>query len=145
MIPIEFTIEFTFLLVRYCTPQSINEQRDFSDGGLVVRNKRPHCCGSGLFPGQGSLSSWGFPSGSDGKDSACNAGDPGSIPGSGRSPGEGNSNPLQYSCLENSMDRGGWQASCKELQRVGHAWATNMDSPVVKHLSFHYRGHRFHP
>ena len=46
---------------------------------------------------------WG---GSDGKVSACNAGDPGSIPGLGRSPGEGNGNPLQYSCLENSMDRG---------------------------------------
>ena len=45
-----------------------------------------------------------FPGGSDGKASACNAGDPGSIPGLGRSPGEGNGNPLQYSCLENSMD-----------------------------------------
>ena len=48
----------------------------------------------------------GFPSGSDGKESACNAGDLGSIPGSGRSPGVGNGNPLQYSCLENSTDRG---------------------------------------
>ena len=46
----------------------------------------------------------GFPGGSDGKASACNAGDPGSIPGSGRSPGEGNGNPLQHSCLENPMD-----------------------------------------
>ena len=52
-----------------------------------------------------------FPGGSDGKASACNVGDPGSIPGSGRSPGEGNGNPLQHSCLENSMDRGGWQAT----------------------------------
>ena len=50
----------------------------------------------------------GFPSSSDGKTSACNAGDPGSIPGLGRSPGEGNGNPLQHSCLENSMDRGAW-------------------------------------
>ena len=48
----------------------------------------------------------GFPSGSDGKASVCNAGDPGSIPGLGRSPGEGNGSPLQYSCLENPMDRG---------------------------------------
>ena len=48
----------------------------------------------------------GFPSGSDGKESACNAGDEGSIPGSGRSPGEGNGYPLQYSCLENPTDRG---------------------------------------
>ena len=51
-----------------------------------------------------------FPGGSDGKESPCNAGDEGSIPGSGRSPGEGNGNPLQYSCLENPMDRGAWQA-----------------------------------
>ena len=48
----------------------------------------------------------GFPHSSVGKESACNAGDQGSIPGSGRSPGEGNGNPLQYSCLKNSMDRG---------------------------------------
>ena len=48
----------------------------------------------------------GFPSGSDGKEPACNAGDPGLIPGSGRSPGEENGHPLQYSCLENSTVRG---------------------------------------
>ena len=47
----------------------------------------------------------GFPGGSDGKESAYKAGDPDSIPGSGRSPGEGNGNPLQYSCLENVMDK----------------------------------------
>ena len=52
-----------------------------------------------------------FPGGSDGKESACNAGDKGSIPGLGRSPGEGHGNPLQYSCLENPMDRGAWQAT----------------------------------
>ena len=52
----------------------------------------------------------GFPGGSDGKESAHNVGDPGSIPGLGRSPGEGNGNSPQYSCLENSMDRGAWQA-----------------------------------
>ena len=49
-----------------------------------------------------------FPGGSDSKASVYNAGDPGSIPGLGRSPGEGNGNPLQYSCRENSMDRGAW-------------------------------------
>ena len=49
-----------------------------------------------------------FPGGSDGKASACNAGNPGSILGLGRSLGEGNSNPLQYSCLENPMDGGTW-------------------------------------
>ena len=52
-----------------------------------------------------------FPGGSDGKESACNAGDIGSIPESGRSPGEGNGHPLQYSCLENSMDGGAWWAT----------------------------------
>jgi len=53
----------------------------------------------------------GFPGGSDGKESACSAGNLGSIPGLGRSPGEENGNPLQYSCLENSMDRGAWLAT----------------------------------
>ena len=57
----------------------------------------------------------GFPSGSAGKESTCNAGDPGSIPGSGRCPGERNGNPLQYSFLGNPMDRGDWQAT---VQRV---------------------------
>ena len=54
--------------------------------------------------------SYDSPGGSDGKATAYSAGDPGSIPGSGRSPGEGNGNPLQYSCLENPMDRGVWWA-----------------------------------
>ena len=49
-----------------------------------------------------------FPGGSDGRESAYNAGDPGSIPGSGRSPGEENGNSLQYSCLENPVDGGTW-------------------------------------
>ena len=52
----------------------------------------------------------GLPGGSDGQVSAYNVGDPGSIPGSGRSPGEGNGKPLQYSCLENPMYRGAWWA-----------------------------------
>ena len=57
------------------------------------------------------LWSQGFPGGSEVKAPACNAGDLGSIPGSRRSPGEGNGNPLQYSCLENRMDRGAWWAT----------------------------------
>ena len=57
------------------------------------------------------LRSLGFPGGSDGQETACNAGDLGSIPGSGRSTGEENGHPLQYSCLENSMDRGVWRAA----------------------------------
>ena len=55
--------------------------------------------------------------GSDGKASAYNAGDPGSIPGSGRSPGEGNGNPLQYSCLENPMDGGAWWAVAHGVEK----------------------------
>ena len=65
-----------------------------------------------------------FPSGSDGKESACNAGNPGSISGSGRSRGEGNGNPLQYSCLENSMDRGAWQAT---VHGVTKSWTRLSD------------------
>ena len=60
-----------------------------------------------------------FPGGSGGKESACNAGDLGSIPGLGRSPGGGNGYPLQYSCLKNSMDRGTWQAA---VHRVAKSW-----------------------
>ena len=67
----------------------------------------------------------GFPSGSEGKESVCNAGDLGSISGSGRSPGEGNGYPLQYSCLENPMDRGAWQVQSVGSQRVRHSRATN--------------------
>ena len=58
--------------------------------------------------------------GSDGKESACHVADPGSTPGTGRSPGEGNAYPLQYSCLENSVDRGVWWATVQGLQKVGH-------------------------
>ena len=57
------------------------------------------------------------PGGSDGKASAYNAGDLGSIPGLGRSPGEGNGNPLQYSCLENPMDQGAWWATVYEFAK----------------------------
>ena len=62
----------------------------------------------------------GFPHSSVGKESACNAGDPGLIPGLGRFPGEGNGNPLQYSCLENSMDRGDCQVTFYGVARVRH-------------------------
>ena len=62
----------------------------------------------------------GFPGGAEVKVSACNVGDLGSIPGSGRSPGEGNGNLLWYSCLENPMDRGALWATVHGSQRVGH-------------------------
>ena len=59
------------------------------------------------------LSLSGFPGSSDDKESACNVGDPGSIPGSGKFSGERNGNPLQYSCLGNPMDRGAWRATVR--------------------------------
>ena len=58
-----------------------------------------------------------FPGGSDGKESACNVGNPGSIPGSGRSPEEGEENLLQYSGLETSMDRGAWQTTAHGVRK----------------------------
>jgi len=64
-----------------------------------------------------SLISRGFPGGSKGKESAYNVEDPGLIPGLRRSPGEGNDNPLQYCCLENSMDRGAWQATVRGVAK----------------------------
>ena len=63
-----------------------------------------------------------------GKESACNAGDPGSIPGSGRSPGEGKDNPLRYFCLENPMDGGAWQATVYGVARAIHGWVTKPTS-----------------
>ena len=60
----------------------------------------------------------GFPGGSEGKASVCDAGDPGLIPGSGSSPGEGSGNPLQYSCLDSPMDRGAWRVT--ELDRLSN-------------------------
>ena len=70
----------------------------------------------------------GFPGGAEVKASACNVGDLGSIPGLGRSPGEGNGNPLQYSCLENPMDGGAWWATFHGSQRVGHDSVTSLYS-----------------
>ena len=70
---------------------------------IIIRNKIKERRNIWLLPG--------FPGGSDSKASACNAGDLGLIPGLGRSPGEGNGNPLQYSCLENPMDGGAWWAA----------------------------------
>ena len=71
-----------------------------------------------------------FPCSSVGKESACNAGDPGLIPGSGRSPGEGNGNPLQYSCMENPMNRGPWQATVHGVARVRHDLVTKRQEPT---------------
>ena len=76
--------------------------RHWEEGSHVVRQTRY------FFDTSLWVERQDFPGGSDSKASAYNAGDPGSIPGLGRSPGEGNGNPLQYYCLENPMDRGAW-------------------------------------
>ena len=75
----------------------------------------------------------GLPPSSVGKESTCNAGDPGLIPGLGRSPGKGNGNPLQYSCLENPMDRVSWQATAHGVTRVRHNLVTKPpNSPIMQ-------------
>ena len=74
---------------------------------------------------------WDFPGGSDGKESACNAGDPSLILGSGRSPGEGNGNQLQYSCLENPMDRGAWRATVFTVKPVFQSPLFAWDRPQI--------------
>ena len=73
----------------------------------------------------------GFPGGSVVKNLSANAGDASSILGLGRSPGEGNGNPLQYSCLENPTDRGAWQATVHGVARVGHDLVTKAPPPVT--------------
>ena len=73
----------------------------------------------------------GFPSASGVKNSPTNAGDPGSIPGSGRSPREGNDNPLQYPCLGNSMDRGAWQVESMGTQRFAQNLPTRQQKLCV--------------
>ena len=77
---------------------------------------------------------------SDGKKSVCNTGDSGSIPGSGRSPREGNGNPLQYSCLENPMDREAWWLQSMGSQRIGKDRMTN----TFPFFSMNHRFPRFH-
>ena len=90
---------------------------------------------------------WGFPGGSDGKESVCNIGDLGSIPGSGRSPGEGNGYPLQCSCLENSMHRGAWRTTVHGVtESDATEWLTFSLShfliiPMTReHLSLQWKG-----
>ena len=85
----------------------------------------------------------GFPCGLDSKASACNVGDLASIPGSGRSPGEGNGTPLQYPCLENPMDGGAWQATVLGVAkgRTQLSYFTSRESRVI--ILFEFKGFNF--
>ena len=98
------TFTFNFFL-SVLTESSIRQwdlkASDFGDLRIYIQKRVEH-----LFPG------------SDGKDSACNAGDPGLIPGLGRSPGKGYGNPLQYSCLRNPIDGGTWWATVHGVPKV---------------------------
>ena len=100
---------------------SIYKYMNYCDCVIVISFS---CCPTSLL---------GFHSRSDGNESACDAGALGSIPGSGRSPGEGNGNPLQYSCLENPMDRGAWRATVHGVARVGHDLATKPPPYIYTH------------
>ena len=97
-----------------------------------LRKSRPWVLFIFVSPAFDRVSGTYFLGGSDGKESVCNAGDLGLIPGLGRSPGEGNSYPLQYSCLKNPMDREAWQATVRRmaksrtwLKRLSMQWDNN--------------------
>ena len=96
------TLSFLFYLIHIPVPldvSTLNRAHYRIIHGIIIPSVLPDWCTSILLD---------FPGGSDSKVSAYNVGDPGSIPGLGRSPGEGNGNPVQYSCLENPMDGGAW-------------------------------------
>ena len=97
----------------------------FPDLGLILRSETCNCL-SVLAAGPRDR---GFPGSSLGKETACNAGDLSSIPGSGRSPAGRNDNPLQYSCLENPMVRGAWWATVHGATRVGQDLETKPQAP----------------
>ena len=91
--------------------------------------------------GHGPTNSYSLPGGSDGKESGCNAGDPGLIPGSVRSHGEGNGYPLQYFCPENPMDRGAWWSTVHGVaksQTQLNDYHTHTHTEQAKNLRFYY-------
>ena len=118
---------FPFWLTGDHTETVVTEPSSSNSGKLLEHkhSQRVQISGTSLMvqwlrlhtPNAGGMG--GFPGGSEVKASACNVGDLGSIPGSGRSPGEGNGNPLQYSCLENPVDRGAWWAA---IYGVAQSW-----------------------
>ena len=113
---------------------SLSKRLEITSVGQGVEKRGSLCTvGGNINCGTATM---GFPHCSAGKESACNAGDLGSIPGSGRSPGEGNGNCLQYSCLENPMDRGAWQAADHGITRVIYDLVTKPQPPWKTVWSF---------
>ena len=101
--------------------------------------------GVGVLCGQedvhtGTPHCWGRPGGSAGKEPACSAGDPGSIPGSGRAPGGGHGSPLQYSALENPTDGGAWRAAAHGVASVGMVTKTHCEAELTGFLEKPRRG-----
>ena len=107
---------------------------EFTSVGELMKNKKFLLKASILFKDIHKLDQ-GFPYSSVGKKSACNVGDLGLIPGLGRFSGEGNGNPLQDSCLENSMERGAWQAIVHGVTTVRHNLATKSPSHKLDNKS----------
>ena len=109
-----FQVFFTYLYAVRKSYSIVDKERlekaRWEDGLKLLLSKANKCW---------LLSHLGFPGSSDGKESACKVGDPGSIPGLGRSPREGNGNPLQYSCLENPMDKEAWRATVHGVAKSG--------------------------
>ena len=107
------------------------QPQDWKRSVFILGPKKDNAkeCSNYLTTALISLASRDLPHSSVSKESTCNARDLGSVPGFGRSSGEGNGNPLQYSCLENPMDRGAWQATVHEVARVRHDLATKPSPP----------------
>ena len=124
---IKTTLKYQFSTFKM-TPQKLKRIKwcYLKEGNLATFSK--YTCAFVLDPAMPCL---GFLHSSVGKESACNAMDLGSIPGSGRSPGEGNGNPLQYFCLENPIDRRAWQATVHGVSRVVHDLATKPTMPLL--------------
>ena len=117
--PLSFSPPYTFLPVCYILVQMLKVCTHTQMHTHTYTHTHTHIFFFRFFSITGYYKILGFPGGSSGKESTCNAGDLGSTPGLGRFPGEGNGNPLQYSCLGNPMDSGAWQAT---VHVVSKSW-----------------------